>query len=223
MKINYRLLALALLSVSASTAFARAPVAVPGLEPNSYTTITGRQLHPDWLDTNLGFSPLAGGPALPIFDQKTPNSSYIAQMDQDGSSWDKCITVGATEVPILSLEVTPTGAGFLDIGFSTQAAINSGTVQGSTIFFCSVTQLGVTAACSGSIDGPALVQRIRTSNTPGSARLGNLGFTAYHGYVSGLIPAVPATVKITAAGLPAAATTVGQLCYTNLIVRNAQP
>jgi hypothetical protein len=88
------------------------------------------------------------------------------------------------------------------------------------LLVCSVTQGLVTANCSATKDNPALVQRIKTSNAPGSARLGNLGFVDYHGYVLGLIPGTPATVKISSIALPAAPTTLGQLCYSNLIVRN---
>lgn len=224
MKISRKILAMALISASTVTAYAAPPAkpvpGVPGLEPSSYSAITGKRLHPDWLDTDLGFTPQHGGPAAPVLNQKTPHSNYIAQMDETGdSTWEECITVGGTEVGLLSIDVIPT-ADLLDIEFTTQAAINPGTVPGSTLFVCSVTQLGSTATCSATKDNPALVQRIRTSTTPGSARLGNLGFTAYHGYVKGLIPGQPATVKISGIALPAAASTLGQFCYSNLIVRN---
>ena len=226
MKISGKILAIGLSALTV-TAYASPPTkpvpgvpGVPGLEPSSYTAITGKRLHPDWLDTDLGFTPQDGGPAAPVLNQKTPHSNYIAQMDETGdSTWEDCKTVGGTEVGLLSIDVIPT-ADLLDIEFTTQAAINPGTVPGSTLFVCSVTQLGSTASCSATKDNPALVQRIRTSTTPGSARLGNLGFTGYHGYVKGLIPGQPATVKISGIALPAAVTTLGQFCYSNLIVRN---
>jgi hypothetical protein len=226
MKLNFKLLTLAMLSASAVAVYA-APYKVPGpapvaapLEPSSYTAITGNRLHPDWADTHLGFGPLVGGPAAPIFDVKTPHSNYIAQMDQDGtSSWEECITVGSAEVPILSIDVVPTDTGLLDIEFSTQAAINAGSALGSTLLVCSVTQGGGTANCSATRDNPALVQRIKVTSTQ---RLGNLGFSNYHGYVDGLQPNVPATVRIAGIALPAAATTLGQFCYSNLIVRNGR-
>jgi hypothetical protein len=223
MKLRSKALAIGLVSAVCliSTGASAKGVRGTGLPISSYAEIAGRGLHPDWPDGRLGVSPLDGPYAPPLLDKEFPKTAAQAQMTAGGiSSIDQCTQYGATEKEILSLTVVPTGD-TIDINYSTQTNVSSGTFWASSFFVCSATQSGSTATCSSTNDNPALVTRVPVSNT---SRPGAVGMFNYHGYVTGLTAGVPVKVYIGgfARGLPANSPwpgLLGQNCYSNLTVR----
>jgi len=223
MKMRSKALALGLISAISliSTGASAKGVRGTSLPISSYAEIAGKRLHPNRRVRTLGVSPLDGPYAPPLLDKDYPKTASQAQMDPAGiSSIAQCTQYGATEKEIQTLEVTPTGD-TIDINYTSQTNVSSGSFWAASFLVCSVTQSGSTATCSQTSDNPALVTRIPVSNT---SRPGAVGMFAYHGYVTGLTPGVPVKVYIGgfARGLPANspwAGLLGQNCYGNLTVR----
>ena len=223
MKFHTKAMALGLvstLSLVAVNAHARL-VKGTSLPISSYADIAGKGLHPNWPEGTLGVSPLDGPYAPPLIDKDYPKTASQAQMDPAGiSSIPQCVQYGSTEKEVQTLTVTPTGD-TIDINYTSQTNVSTGTFWGASFLVCSVTQSGSTATCSQTSDNPALVTRVPVSNT---SRPGAVGMFAYHGYVTGLTPGVPVKVYIGgfARGVPANSPwtgLTGQNCYGNLTVR----
>lgn len=208
------------LSFLTVNAHARGGAAATSFPVNSYKQLTGQSLHPEWANGTLGAVPLDGPYAPPLIDKDYPKTASQAQMSDAGiSSTPQCVQYGGPEKEVQTLTVIPT-SDTIDINYTSQTNVTSGTVWGAAFLVCSVTQGGPTATCSQTNENPALVTRLPVSNTN---RAGMVGMFAYHGYVTGLTPGVPTTIRIAgfARGLGGATITglFGQNCYGNLTVR----
>lgn len=197
------------------TAFAaQASPSFSNKEPRSYEEFLGKDPHPTWVKNEVT-------PMSDITDSVLPNIAFKQQEHTNGSAQPSPCSnyFGINPVTLDEITVVPTTT-TVGIGFSSQPSIPEGNGFAGVSLICSVTQEGITRACSGIANEPVMLQRIKQSqySAPNAWRSSNVILSGYHGFVTGLEPGKPATVNISARTFSVPAGATGQVCYGSMEV-----
>ena len=189
----------------AYTAEAGPVVRVMKAEPRSYQEFIGTAPFPSIRDTDAGLSVSINNGGVETF-----NSTAMTTQGNDCTP-----NFGTSPYTVAQLVVTPESP-TIQVNFTGQGTIPQGTGFAAQSIWCTVTQGAATTACSGTSGGPVIQQRPQQSQNSTGWRSSTAAHPGYNGYVTGLQPGVPATVKFAVSTWPAP--TLGSFCFSNLIV-----
>jgi len=207
-----RVLAVPVLAFAIST-FAYARDGAQYDSPNSWEEATGHSLYPSRsvsASTNYTIQALVGSDGSTVNVPPAGNVLFKARTNTSGQGLPLCVTVpagGAQQTLFNETFTTAAATSYIEVNFSAQAAISAGSTADGVFLVCTVSQNGNSVPCSGTSEGPSLVNRIRSGDT----RLGALLMTAYNGFVR----ADPSTSTTVDVGVRTTGGTA-QVCYANL-------
>ena len=150
---------------------------------------------------------------LALIERVLPNTAIVTQQNAAGSVPGPCSPYfGTSPYTITTTSIIPT-ADIITVGFSAQGTIPEGPGFAGLSIVCSVTQGGVTKACSGAENDPILMQRIKQSQSaPITAwRSSNVAMSGYHGYAD-VAPGLEAPITIAARPFSLPAGVTSQIC-----------